>query len=65
MVMVVGLLYACAPTSLNVVYVPPGKSVQIRETVKDAKVWVMGSDGLPIPGVMDIPEGWYCLPEGD
>jgi len=22
----------------------------------------MGSDGKPVAGVMDLPEGWYALP---
>jgi hypothetical protein len=51
----------CART----IYVPSGEPVRLRETVKDAKVWVVGQDGKPVAGVMNLPEGWYCLPLED
>jgi len=47
------------------IYVPHGEPVRLRETVKDVKVWVMGPDGKPVAGVMDVPEGWYALPMPD
>ena len=43
------------------VYVPHGEPVRLRETVEDAKIWVMTADG-PRASTMDLPEGWYCLP---
>ena len=45
------------------VYVPPGEPVRLRMTVKRAKVWVFDADGKPAAGVMDLPEGWYVLPD--
>ncbi len=51
-------LGGCART----IYIPHGEPVRLRETVKDAKVWVMGADGQAVAGVMDLPEGWYALP---
>ena len=51
------LCAGCART----VYVPTGEPVRLRETVKRAKVWVMGADGKPVAGVMDLAEGWYVL----
>lgn len=51
-------LMGCART----VYVPPGEPVRLRETVKGAKVWVLGQDGKAVAGEMDLPRGWYCLP---
>lgn len=47
----------CART----VYVPAGEPVRLRETVKNVKVWVMGADGKPIAGTMNLQEGWYVL----
>jgi hypothetical protein len=44
------------------IYVPDGTPVRLRETVKDAKVWVKDADGKPVAGKMDLPEGWYALP---
>jgi len=44
------------------IYVPHGEPVRLRETVNDVKVWVMGPDGQPVAGKMDLPEGWYVLP---
>ena len=55
------LLTGCVRT----VYVPHGTPVRLRETVKDAKVWVKDADGKPIAGKMDLPEGWYALPVDD
>ena len=39
--------------------------MRLRETVKDAKVWVKDADGNTIAGRMDLPEGWYSLPMPD
>ena len=51
----------CART----IYIPSGEPVRLRETVKNAKVWVVGQDGKAVAGVMNLPEGWYCLPLED
>ena len=45
------------------VYVPDGSPVRIRTTLKNSQVWVMDENGAWIPGVIDIPEGWYALPD--
>ena len=45
------------------ILVPPGEPVRLRETVRAAKVWVADKDGREIPGVVDLPAGWYCLPD--
>ena len=50
----------CQPRTI---YVPAGEPVRLRETVRGAKVWVLDADGRPTPGAMDLPEGWYCLPD--
>jgi len=52
------LLTGCVRT----IYVPYGTPVRLRQTVKNAKVWVKDSHGEPVPGRMDIPNGWYALP---
>ncbi len=52
------LLTGCVHT----VYVPHGTPVRLRETVRDAKVWVKDADGRVVGGRMDLPEGWYALP---
>jgi hypothetical protein len=52
------LMTGCVRT----IYVPHGAPVRLRETVKDAKVWVKEADGRVVGGQMDIPEGWYALP---
>lgn len=48
---------------MDTVYVPDGQAVRLRETVRGVKVWVKTSDGDTVPGKMDLPEGWYCLPK--
>ena len=52
------LLTGCVRT----IYVPHGTPVRLRQTVKNAKVWVKDADGKPVAGQMDIPNGWYALP---
>ena len=47
------------------VYIPPGEPVRLRETVYGAKVWVVGEDGKPVAGRVDLREGWYVLPDYD
>ena len=56
------LLTGCA---VRTVYVPHGTPVRLRETIRNAKVWVKDADGQPVPGRMDLPEGWFCLPVDD
>jgi len=46
----------------KVVYVPAGDAVKLRETIKKAKVWIKTKDGEIVPGEMDLPNGWFCLP---
>lgn len=48
---------------IQTVYVPHGQAVRLRETVKRVKVWVRTETGEIVPGKMDLPEGWYCLPK--
>ena len=61
----VGLLTICALSGCaqtNVLYMKPGytKTVQLRETVKGAKVWVKDSSGVKIPAKADLLEsGFY------
>ena len=45
------------------VLVPYGEPVRLREPVKKAKVWVADKDGTEVKGEVDLPEGWYALPE--
>jgi hypothetical protein len=55
----------CWLQSTRTVYVKDGQPVRIRETIKNAKVWVVGADGNPVAGKMDLAEGWYALPMDD
>lgn len=55
------VLYACAlfnPTT-DVVYVPPGDAVKLRETLEGVKVWVRTTDDITLPGKTTLYEGWY------
>lgn len=47
------------------IYVPDGTPVRLRQTIKNAKVWVKDAGSQVVPGEMDLPEGWYALPVGD
>lgn len=54
------------PTScVRTVYVPHGTPVRLRETLKDVKVWVKDGNQQPVAGKMNLPEGWYALPDDE
>lgn len=59
------ILLTASGCGVRTVYVPHGEPVRLRETIEDAKVWVMDEAGKPVPGRMDLPEGWYALPDPD
>ena len=48
---------------VQTVYVPHGQAVRLRERIKNVKVWVKTETGEIVPGKMDLPEGWFCLPK--
>ncbi|MCX7804794.1 MAG: hypothetical protein N3A38_06335 [Planctomycetota bacterium] len=54
---------ACSSGCVRTVLVPPGEPVRLREPIRGAKVWVADKDGREIPATVDLPEGWYCLPD--
>jgi len=56
--LIVLLLPGCGTRTI---YVPSGEPVRLRETISNARVWVMDENGEPVAGRMDLPEGWYCL----
>lgn len=56
------LLIFIVSCSNTIVYVPHGDAVRLRQDVKNVKVWVKTKDGEIVPGEMDLPNGWYCLP---
>jgi len=51
--------------SNQTIYVPNGQAVRLRGTIKNAPVWVKTEKGDVVSGVMNLPEGWYCLPDSD
>jgi len=55
------ILFVCAGCFTRTIYVPPGKSVRLRQDVT-AKVWVLDSSGKPVPGKMTLREGWHVVP---
>ena len=59
------LLLTSGAGCIRTIYVPHGTPVRLRQTVKNAKVWVKDADGKPVAGKMDIPNGWYALPLED
>jgi len=45
------------------IYVPHGDPVRLREKLKGVKIWAFDKDGVLVEGEMDLPEGWYCVPD--
>ena len=56
------VVLAVVGCAARVVYVPFGEPVRLRETIRQAKVWVVDDQGKPVAGTLDLPEGWYALP---
>ena len=56
------LFGGCVSPYTRTVYVPHGQSVRLRERVKKVKIWAKTETGEMVPGKIDLPEGWYCLP---
>lgn len=55
-------LLLAAGCTTKTVYVPDGKAVQLRQQVRNVRVWVWDKDGKRVAGKMTLPEGWYALP---
>lgn len=62
LIMVSLSLFYVTGCTTKTVYVPDGKAVQLRQRVKNCKVWVWDKDGKRVAGKMTLPEGWYALP---
>ncbi len=54
-----GALGGCATRTI---YIPDGKAVQLRQQVRNVRVWVFDKEGKRVAGKMSRPEGWYALP---
>jgi hypothetical protein len=62
-VLIAVVLASMVGCTLRTIYVPTGEPVRIRRTIDDAPVWVRDKDGTVQAGQIDIPEGWYALPD--
>ncbi len=45
------------------VYVPAGKSVMLRKTVKNWPIWAKDAEGKKVPGKLNLMEGWMIVPK--
>ena len=61
-VLVVSSFGALGGCATRTIYVPDGKAVQLRQQVKNVRVWVWDKEGKRVAGKMTLPEGWYALP---
>ncbi len=59
-IFVLACLSGCAT---RVVLVPPGEPVRLRETLRAVKVWAADKTGREVEVTVDLPAGWYCLPD--
>lgn len=56
---IICLLFLAGCATTDVVYVPPGDAVKLRETVKNVKVWIKTTERIVLPGKTDLHEGWF------
>ena len=61
-VLVVSSFGALGGCATRTIYIPDGKAVQLRQQVKNVRVWVFDKEGKRVAGKMTLPEGWYVLP---
>ncbi len=59
----IALLLSLSACGTRTIYLASGEPVRLRKPVKGAAVWVLDSKGVPTAGEIDLPEGWYCLPD--
>lgn len=64
------MIFLCLSLALvgcgtRTIYVPDGQPVKLRESLKGVKIWVKDKDGNTIATYMDIPEGWFVLPDSE
>ena len=57
--LIIFLLFLAGCATTDVVYVPPGDAVKLRETIKGVKVWIKTTDKIVLPGKTDLYEGWF------
>ena len=58
-----GIALLTASCGNRTVYVKAGDPVRLRQTIKNAEIWAANDKGEWSPGEMDLPEGWYALPD--
>lgn len=64
-VMLTVMLIGCAGGApfTRTIYVEHGTPVRLRATIRNVPVWIKDKNSEPVPGIMDLPEGWFCLPK--
>ncbi len=62
---IVLFLFTSGCFGTRTVYVPYGKSVQLRKTIPSASIWAFDKNGKRVSGKIDLHEGWYALPMPD
>lgn len=55
-----GMLQGCGTRTI---YIKNGEPVRLRQTIPKVKVWVTDKNGKETPGTVDLPEGWFSLPD--
>ena len=63
MICALALMLSFNACATRTIYVPHGQPVRLRQTLKNVKVWVYDKAGNAVEGEIDLPEGWYCLPD--
>lgn len=56
-------VFALGCGSTRTVYVRDGEPMRLRQPLPKVKVWVRDKSDKEVPGEVDIPEGWYALPD--
>jgi len=57
------LCFALVGCGTRTLYIPDGQPVRLRESLKGVKIWVKDAEGNTVATFMDVPEGWFLLPD--
>lgn len=53
----------CVGCGVKTIYVRSGEPVRLRQEIENCLIWVRDAEGTWVPSMLDIPEGWYALPD--
>ena len=51
----------CSLIPTRTIYVPPGRSVRLRQDIKNVKIWIKDAKGEVRASTLTLKEGWFVM----